>query len=460
MTRLINKEKQQSVNQTSSGFIHYILLVIIIMEFIPLPDVGFTKFGRPSYLVAELSAIVIAFNFKRMPNISPIVLKIILLLLFYSVYDYALALGLDILDEKVSDNYPPFQAIRKCIELLVFSIACTNLAELKRVLFTISTAIVISAVFGLLVHHFGEPFQGIRDWLLQSRMTILLALNAGADALPGKGVRLIGLSGTHWLFGCLMSAGPAIALICGRLSPFKWLWAIIFLLLLYSLYLNGERAALLGACFSVVSLLIIWRLISIPYICIGLTLVLSVYIFTPSSTAVTQVDPDANLTSRLTSSSGKKDLELRIKLWTAAIVSVIEHPLTGPKHKEYVGEVFGQEHLIVVNSPDRKIVIAHNAYLYPGISIGIMGWFIVLFYLAMLKNILTQVFTAATNEKQEKIIFEGVPIVVLAPMINSIFQNEGIFSHEPTAICLNGLLISSYQILYNRNRCQTSKPRS
>ena len=454
MTRFINNKVQQSISQPSFPFIHYLLLALIILEFIPLPNLPAIQI-KPIYLLAWVSVLVMAFNFNKLSNLSPVIIKIIFLLLFYGIYSYLLAWSLDMLAEKHADNTPG-PTIRKCIELLLFAVACTNLVELKRVLFTISTTILISTVVGLLIHHVGEPFQSIRDWLLQSQMRLILKNTGEIDVLPGEGYRVMGLSGTHWAFGYLMSAGPAISLICGRLSSFKWLWMLIFFIFSYALYQNGERAALLGACFAVVSLLIIWRLVSIPYICIGLALVLSIYIFKPGLENQQKFNNlDENLTSRMVSSSVDKDVDFRLSLWKAGIFSVIKHPFTGPTREEYLAELFGEDDLIVASNPDRRRVPSHNAYIYTGLQIGLLGWLLMLYYLAILKNIITKVFTAKIANREEKIIFEGVSVVTLAPMINSIFQNEGIFNEEPTVLCLTGLLISSYQILYNRNRYQT-----
>lgn len=446
--------ERNSIKQDSSPFLHYLLLIIIVMEFIRLPNVPFTEF-RPVYLIVYFCVLIVFFDFKKVFAISPIVIKVILLLLVYDLYRYLLAWSLDILDEKLIDIRTVVSSIRKFVILLLFSIACTKLSELKRVIFTISITIFISSVFGLLIHYFGEPFQGIRDWLWQSKTDYL-----AADYSLGRGKDdyVTGLSGTTWGFGYLMSAGPALALIYGRLSRFKWLWVVVFLLMCFALYLNGERAAFLTSCFAVVSLLLLWRLVNIPSICIGIAIVLSIYIFKPADIQTASIykpittqmaDKNMTLLDRLQASSS--DSNDRLHWWVAGILSVIESPWVGPLRQEYIGSLFGKETEIVLNNPDRRKPFAHNSYINPGIHIGIIGWVVVLFYLAMVKNIFTQVFTAATKETQEKFIFQGVSITLLAPMLNAMFQNESIFTGEPTNVCLTGLLISCYQIVYSRS---------
>lgn len=447
--RFINEKEQQSINQASSPFIHYLLLLIITMEIIPLPDLPFTGFG-PIYPVVLLSVLVMAANFKSLPTISPITIKIILLLLFYHLYSYVLAWGLNILDQK-PDIESITAGIRKCTELLIFSIACTNFTELKRILFTIGILLCISALFSLLLYYFEESFQGIYVWLLRSKLIDL----RGTDAYVNNEHRVIGLCVTAWFFGYLMCAAPAIAIICGRLSYFKGLWRLAFLLLFSVLFLNGQRAGFLGACFAIVSLVICWRLISIPYIFLVITFLLSVYTFQLGSheTDKARQENTGDLNSRLESSDA--DTEDRLNWWKAGAISVIEHPFTGPTHEEYLDAYYGTtlNHVAVVN-PHREIPVAHNSFINPGVNMGIIGWCLMLLYLIIFKGIFVQVFRGATKEKQEKIIFEGVPILTVAPMINSIFQNESIFNGEPMTVCLTGLLISSYQVLYNRNYYQ------
>jgi hypothetical protein len=447
MARFITEEKQKNI--TKSSFLHYLLLIIIVMEFIRLPDV----FGLPPvYFVTGLCPLIILFDLKKLPSISPIIIKIILLLLFYNVYVYLLAWGLDIQNGKSEDAARQLGvSIKKFIQFLLFLIACTNLIELRRVIFTITITIFISAVFGLLTYYFGGPFEEIRDWLWQSRADLLSI--ATEENKGGKGQFVTGLSGVHWLFGYLMTAGPALALICGRLSRFKWLWAVIFLVMFFALYLNGQRAAFAFSCLAIIALIIYWRLVTMPFIFIGVAFVLSIYIFSFGNTQSAQIyhasNEELSLLDRFSHSG--HDSDDRFSWWKAGVISVIESPWIGPTHEEYVGAFFGTKTVIVANNPDRRIPFAHNSYINPGIYIGIIGWLIVLFYLIILKKILAQVFTAETEEKQEKIIFQGISITLLAPMLNAMFQNDSIFYGEPTNVLLTGLLMSCYQIASKQN---------
>lgn len=444
MARFIN-EKKQEINQPRSSFLHYLLLIVIVMEFIRLPDV----FGVPPvYLVTGLCPLIILVYLKKLPTVSPIIIKIILLLLFYNVYSYVLAWGLDILEEKKMDGRYVGIAIKNFIQLLLFSIACTNLLELKRVTFTITITIFISAAFGLLTYYFGGPFETIRDWLWQSRADLLSQAAVGKG---GKGQFVTGLSGTHWLFGYLMSAGPALALVCGRLSRFKWLWAVIFLLMCYALYLNGQRAALVPSILVIIALLLYWRMVSVSAVAILIVFVFAIYTLNFNKIESTHIyhlpDQELTLADRLAHTG--HDSESRFSWWKSGVISVIESPWIGPTRQEYATALF--ENSPVIDNPDRRKEFAHNSYVNPGISIGVIGWVIVLVYLLMLKKVLTQVFTAANEEKQEKIIFQGVSIILLAPMLNAMFQNGSIFSGESTNVCLTGLLFACYQIAYKQN---------
>lgn len=445
MARFIN-EKKQEINQTPSSFLHYLLLIVIVMEFIRLPDV----FGVPPvYLVTGLCSLIIFVYLKKLPTISPIIIKIILLLLFYNIYAYVLAWGLDIQKEKQMEARYVGIAIKNFIQLLLFSIACTNLLELKRVTFTITMTIFISAAFGLLTYYFGGPFEEIRDWLWQSRSELVTWAAEGGKG--GKGQFVTGLSGTHWLFGYLMTVGPALALVCGRLSRFKWLWAIIFLVMSYALYLNGQRAAFVPSFLVIIALLLYWQLVSIRAVCILIVFVLAIYIPNLNKIESTHIYdlPDKELTLVDRFAHSGHESKSRFSWWKAGAISVIESPWIGSTRQEYANALLGSSP--VLNNPDRRKPFAHNSYINPGIFIGIAGWLIVLIYLAMLKKLLTQVFTAITEEKQEKIIFQGVSIILLAPMLNAMFQNASIFSGESTNVCLTGLLFSCYQIAYKQN---------
>lgn len=453
MARFIN-EKQQRIEQAPSSFLHYFFLIVIVMEFIRLPDV----FGMPPvYLVTGLCPLIILFHLKNLPVIRPIVIKIILLLLFYNVYAYVLAWGLDIQKEKGMDVRYVGIAIKNSIQLMLFSIVCTNLLELKRITFTITITIFISAAFGLLTYHFGGPFETIRDWLWQSRLDLLTATTEGKG---GKGQFVTGLSGTHWLFGYTMTAGPALALVCGRLSRVKWVWVIVFLVMCYALYLNGQRAAFAPSFLIVIALLLHWRLISIPAVCVIAVFVLATYVPKLEEIEVSHVYhlPDKELTLADRFQRSGHDSKSRFSWWKSGAISVIESPWIGPTRDEYSSALHGATP--VVNSPDRRKPFAHNAYINPGIFIGIPGWIIVLTYFAMLKKVLTQVFTAVTEHTQEKIIFQGVAITLMAPMLNAMFQNGSIFSGESTNVFLTGLLFSCYQMAHKQSTTQFNRYRS
>lgn len=444
MARFITIHQQMANVQEQSSFIHYLLLIVIIMEIITLPVLPIIGVA-PINIVLLFAVLAIMFNFKQLPVLSPVVTKIILLLLFFDIYDYILGWSLD------KDNVIfPMATIRKCIELTLFALACTKPVELKRIIFTISIGITISAMFGLLIYHIGEPFQSIRDWLLQSTKV--------KSGISGKGMWISGLSGEHFLFGYLIGVAPVIALVCTQLSRFKWIWIILFLLMSYTLYLNAERAALVGALLGVAYLLIRWRLVKTLYVCIGVSLFLAAYVLKPNTEMVAMESSvhGASLTSRFVKTdAGTTE---RLDWLKAGILSVLEHPFSGVSDQEYQSAFFEND-ITVVNSPDRKIPYVHNHYVNTGLKIGIIGWMIVFFYLQALNKIFKQIFAVSVTEEQERKIFEGGAIALISVMLVALFHNSGIFFNEPVTVCLTGLLIAIYQALYNQKNSLSSNCR-
>jgi len=399
------------------------------MEFVTFPKLPVIQVA-PINVALLATMFLMLLNISTLPRINGCLVSLIGLLMFYALYDYALGMLLN-----KPDVHFPASSFRSVIELALFCVACRTDKDVLRAMHFIGYGALISAIVGLLIYLYGEPWLGIRNWLLQSTNV--------SKGVAGKGLWITGLSGEHFLFGYLIATAPVVALINAQSSRIPAIWYGSFFMLVYALYINAERGAVLCCLMAVVFLAVRWRLLSPFKILAAASLALLAVVYKSSVQVVSSGSlHGTSLIHRFESGSS---LGERMHWLMSGINAVLDNPFSGVSKVEYA-RVFYNRNMHLLDLPN-DLIYVHNHYITPGMNVGVVGWVMVIIFLLKLQYILRYVYTYSWLNTEYKALYQGIPVALVTVMAVALFHNTGLFNNEPTTICLMGVLFAAYQVL-------------
>ncbi len=316
-----------------------------------------------------------------------------------------------------------FLTLIKSIYIIFLGINLNKVKEVKFILKSIFIAILVSSIFGFLIFLFGGSFALFRA-----------SLYPGFDDFIyySKGMRVAGLSKTLFAFSYLVVFLPIYTLY-KYFESRKLIYIGIFLFSVLIILLNGERSSLLFPAVSLLILLKKWTS-NFYQIFIGLIILsVSIWMFNHSDL----FNLKGNSINRLIDNSQENN-QYRILKQYAAIVNIMEHPISGGTQYEY------RQVMIRMVGWD-PVSSAHNSYIRVAENVGILGIFIVFLFFKYLIEISRKTLNKYRNTEYE-ILSQVIIYSLLSVLLVGLFHNAGLFRGERVSIILISLLVSMYSM--------------
>ncbi|MBF0138529.1 MAG: O-antigen ligase family protein [Magnetococcus sp. DMHC-1] len=414
----------------------HLLMLAVFLEFVTLPKIPGTGLA-PINFVLMVGLGYLFLNTNRLQEMPREARAIMAILLIFNIWDYVLGYFLD-----KPDHEFPATAIRTAIELTLFSVLVRTPEELRRLAMAAGLGILVSATMGLLIYFIGEPYQSIRDWMLQS--------TGVSKGVSGQRLWLSGLSGEHFMFGYLVGGAPVLALTLARAYASRF-WALSVGLFLVALYYNAERAPLVMAIPALLYLIVRWNLhrgFLVPMLVI---LIMTGYLWKEFGATRSSMNNlhSQTLFDRI---KGGEDTTDRFHWLASGIKSVLNHPLTGASRLDYGSEFLGIRMKIL--DPKLFIPYAHNHYVNLGMNIGIPGWILGYMFLINIFRALRRFKAGVRGDPLLEILQPGLTASLLAVLGVALFHNQGVFFEEPLSIILTGLALAGCRVAQEREHNQ------
>lgn len=410
--------------------------VLIIIQFFPIPPLPGLGFA-PENLVFLVTGLYMMRRILRMLARDRRVMQLTLLFLSYALLRafHNLVHGIE--------PVVPFEHLRITVFMLALAEVGAHEETMRKLIKLLLVIAAIQIVFGLLVYVFGQPFAGIRNWMLRVNVN---------EAFISKGSQLAGLYGPPHIFSYMLAALPVLSITMFLLER-RLAWLGWMLLMLLGLFINAERAAM--AALTICALTLVWKssraLGSVLLVAIvGLSVVgvqqVVGYLSASESQQLGSAYSHGTLGERLGETSVGEIIG-RIAYSFGGVQSVLQHPLVGPSRAEYVREALGKDSSELLASDEVQGTLAsHNHYVNIGVNAGVLGWVVALWFLNVLWRIHRISVERYRRNRAAYIRHCGISLALLAAMMNALFHNSGIFSPDLMTCCLIGLLVADYRL--------------
>lgn len=429
-------EKVQPAQPLPTRAARWLLGALIIIQFFPIPPLPGLGVA-PENFIYLATALYLMGRVLRMLSRDRRLLLLTMLFLAFAVlvtFHFLVHTGSLVL---------PYEHIRAIIFILAIAEVGAHELTLQKLIKLLLIIGAIQIVFGLLNYVFGQPFTGIRNWMLQ------VGFN---EASVTKGSQLAGLYGAPHIFAYLLAAFPVLCLAMFLIER-RLVWLGWMFLMLLGLFINAERAALAGLVLC--SLILIWKtsravtstlmVVGVAVLVLGVQQVVS-YLEHDGTQEAGAALVHGSLGERLGKTT-TAEIVSRIGYQLGAAGSVLRHPLIGPSWPQFVREARGKESSELLDRQELETTLAsHNHYVNLGVNGGVLGWVVGIWFISILWRMHRISVERYAGRRAAYIRHAGITLALLAAMINAFFHNAGVFSPELVTSCLVGLLIADYRL--------------
>jgi len=417
-------------------FLSTVALLYVPVNHIPYTNVAPINIVLLLYIGYFLMHINTAIN-NRTNTITAIMLLFIVFSFTDLAYDYLFG----------HEYSKIFSQIRIVFIVYVFLHFITDMNRYVYAYKYIIILMLVSTVFGgILIYYIGEPFQSIRDWIVNQPKAMVL----------GKGYRIGGYTGGVVAFSYLVSAAPVMA-FGTYLAEKKSIWLIFLGMLLVGLVLNGERAAALAAVLGIGMLSYkYWRIRShqIIVVAVAVSCMLTIAIV-KTQLIDNKLTMQSTLLDRMDEGTGS-EIAARFGQQAAGALTVIQNPLTGAVNKQYyeninyvMESIFGSSNSGVTvkhSYRGQQLIAPHNHYVNIGMHVGVLGWVIFYFFVSLIIKVIRRFNKAVVTDMKFKIYFHANLYAFLAVAGNAIFHNNGLFFAETTSWVVLALIFAGSSV--------------
>ena len=395
-------------------FLTFNISFLIVLTFIPIGK-------SPVFPIAPINifyflSIVVFFLYKFYSNqqVPKHVYMLVILILLYQVLIYYL----NIYKYGESEN---FYSIYKPVTLLI---AFSMIIKEKSVYFlfkTLTLVILFSMFFGILIHFIGEPFSSIRMFVLGSENEYAVFV--------GRGDRLSGFDSKLFSFAYPLAALPILLLTLYKIENQRLIYLLLLFLTIIGIVLNGERAT---ALFSIiVFIFLVWKWFQLKniYAIIGINGIFLLIFY------ISNVSIESSYFERLITEKEEGEISRRLIRQFIGLRSIAETPFLGSNLNTYQSLFFNQFNKIPAGT--------HNAFINIGISGGIIGWLLFVYFIKIIFNMVKIMRYKMSFVFDQKILYQGIISALLVTQLVSLTHNAGLFnSYEKTSVILLGFIIA------------------
>jgi hypothetical protein len=406
---------------TSRKSLNFLVGFIIVLSIIPIYKIPFLPVS-PDNMVYLLLLFLMLANYGRSFSIDTNFKVIIITYVLYHLLIFTIRLYEFNTLTKLTFLY------RDILLLLGFSLISKK--QEYYILFKIFTfAVFFSAVWGLLMFLFGEPFAGLRIAIINNPVYLEYGYFT-------KGMRIVGFNASIFGFSYVLAALPTLLLTLYKFER-NIIYFVLILISFFVLLINAERAAF---AFSLISFSILyykWFRLDI-----NILLIISIISFSIWVGAYTYDPTTAPSALQRVQESTSDDLIMRLgKAW-AGILAVIENPIFGGKADMYSS--------IYYRWYGFTPTYVHNTYVNVGMNAGIGGWLLCgVFSFCICKIILKirNYYKSTKGIRNMNDLFIGT-IYSFVPVLGvAFFHNAGIYGGETTSWTLLGFIIACNNII-------------
>jgi len=416
-----------------------ILLGLIIIKFVNVPRLG----GMP---VAPINLLILLSLLFMLLNIKGFIsndLKILGVFLLFILYIF-IKLFIEVAFHGSTGNL--FGKLGIPIRTLCIMATWLLVCNTKeRALFFIKLFVImaaVSTVFGMLVYFWGGPFTEMRLFLNKTHAS------AGMIVIS-KGSNLAGFHGLPHIWGYMLAGVPILAVTLYMIER-KMLWLFVLTVFIMGLFLNAERSALLMNMviflwwFLLDRKRIAMKLIIFSALVTGLVLVPSLLkIVGLSNTGMDSKGSiqQGTLNERMSGTSVQHAID-RIFWQYYGVKSVIQNPLIGPTHEDYLRNVHSLSTSVKFLSRYSDTPYPHNHYITFGMKIGIAAWIIIFVFLILIRRIDLEIKRNWQHDEPMNLIHLGIKLALIAVLGNALLHNAGILSFEFATCSMIAMFLS------------------
>lgn len=387
---------------------------MIVLTFVPLGK-------SPIFPVAPINifyffSIGVFFLYKFYTNqqVPKHIYMLVTLILLYQVLIY----NLNIFKYGESEN---FYSIYKIITLLFTFSMIIKEKSLYFLFKTLTLVIFFSMFFGILIHFIGEPFSSIRMFVLGSENEYAV--------LVSKGDRLSGFDSKVFSFAYPLAALPILLLTLYKIERQRPIYLFLLFLTVIGILLNGERAT---AIFSlIVFIILVWKWFQLKniYAIIGINIIF-IFIFYFSNISI-----ESSYYERLITEKEEGEISRRLIRQIMGLRSIADTPFLGSYLKTYQSIYYSQYNKIPAGT--------HNAFINIGISGGIIGWLLFIYFIKIILKIYKIMKNKMSSVMDQKILYQGIVAALVVTQLVSLTHNAGLFnSYEKTSVILLGFILA------------------
>lgn len=316
----------------------------------------------------------------------------------------------------------PFEVPAKMAVTLFLFLTVQDKKQLRGLLNVFTSIIAFSAIFGLLIYFFGEPFASIR---------LLFYADIQQDYdITGAGERIAGLSRSLFHFSYPIATLPILLLMKFRVSK-NILYLLFMAMSFVAVLLNGERSSLLFPLLGIMYLVFSWQ-INIKKI-VGTSIIGISFYLIISNLGV--FEAKENSFSRIKNAS-QEQTEFRIVKQFAAVLNVAKNPISGGNQTGYINEMKN----LTGYTPGSS---SHNSYVRVMENVGLLGVVFLLGFARYLYLLVRETrLLSLYSSENDYYFFQAVIVSLASTMAVAAFHNNGIFLGERTAVLLLGFLLA------------------
>ncbi len=397
-----------------SHIIRYsILILIIFLEVIPVYGDSYVRIAPQNifYILGGIYLLVFIRDFQA--NRFGIVFSI--LFLFYFIW-------MIIVESHGFTQHTLMNMVRTIVFILLAS-SINDIRQYHKLLKFFTILILISALFGLLIHLFGEPFASLRVLIIDSPYMVYV----------GKGERIVGFNDKLFTFAYPLAALPLLILTFFRMES-KLAYLFLLIIAFLGIIMNGERAPLISTITISFFMIIRWyklRKGTVLLIIFGFAaLYLTRYI-------INLTELEEHGISRIQET---EDYLPRIAKQIAAIIATMRSPFTGGTKSAYNEIFYNWFYYLPTQQP-------HNHFINIGYRHGIIAWFILVILVFSLLKLIKRTNFMLKKFSNYKILYEGTIAAFISVMFVNLTHNDGLFWGEMASILLLGFLTMPYNYL-------------
>lgn len=426
-------------NQEKYSFGFALLLCLIVIKFINIPRVGGMPVAPINFFIM-ISMLFILLNLKELFYINIKIYSFFLLLIIYLFIKLFIELAFQDFTGNLMGNLGI--PLRTIIIMITWILVCntTDKAILFVKIFLIMAA--VSTVFGVLVYFYGEPFTSLRLFLNKTHAS-------AGEIVISKGSNLAGFRGLPHIWGYMLAGVPIITAALYFYEK-KLRWLLMLFVFIIGLFLNAERSALLMNMivflwwFVLDKQRVILKIFIFAIFISGLLAVPSLLKITGlSDTGIDSTGSiqQGTLNDRMSGTTIQHAID-RILWQYYGIKSVLQHPLVGPTHEEYLRNVHSLSQTIKFLTRYSGTPYPHNHYINIGMKIGITAWIIIVLIFIILRKIDVEIMKDWRNDQKMTSLYTGIKLAIVAVLGNALLHNAGLLSFEFATCSIITMLFS------------------